>query len=112
LLPVLFRVATMSSARTVATTLPSQRGARPDLKDKITVPDVLLQADSASLGITFYTGQQFPPAYSGNVFAAEHGSWERSKLTEYKVMRDHQGRVSEDANVAIWRISNVRSVQR
>jgi glucose/arabinose dehydrogenase len=66
---------------------PRHRGARPDLKDKITVPDVLLQAHSASLGITFYAGQQFPPEYSGNVFAAEHGSWERSKLTGYKVIR-------------------------
>jgi glucose/arabinose dehydrogenase len=66
---------------------PRHRGARPDLKDKITVPDVLLQAYSASLGITFYTGQQFPPEYSGNVFAAEHGSWERSTLTGYKVIR-------------------------
>jgi glucose/arabinose dehydrogenase len=66
---------------------PRHRGARPDLKDKITVPDVLLQAHSASLGITFYPGQQFPSEYFGNVFAAEHGSWERTKLTGYKVIR-------------------------
>jgi glucose/arabinose dehydrogenase len=66
---------------------PRHRGARPDLRDKITVPDVLLQAHSASLGITFYTGQQFPPEYSGNIFAAEHGSWNRSKRTGYKVIR-------------------------
>jgi glucose/arabinose dehydrogenase len=66
---------------------PRHRGARPDLKDKITVPDVLLQAHSASLGITFYTGQQFPPEYAGNIFAAEHGSWNRSKRTGYKVIR-------------------------
>jgi glucose/arabinose dehydrogenase len=66
---------------------PRHRGARPDLKDKITVPDVLLQAHSASLGITFYTGQQFPPEYSGNIFAAEHGSWNRGKRTGYKVIR-------------------------
>jgi glucose/arabinose dehydrogenase len=66
---------------------PRHRGERPDLKDKITVPDVLLQAHSASLGITFYTGQQFPPEYRGNVFAAEHGSWNRSKRTGYKVIR-------------------------
>src|SRR5262249_23270811 len=128
---------------------PRHRGARPDLEDKITVPDVLLQAHSASLGITFYTGQQFPSEYSGNVFAAEHGSWERSKLTGYKVIRvitkdgvptgeyedfatgfvvndntvwgrpvgvavakDGALLVSEDANGTIWRISNVKSVQR
>jgi glucose/arabinose dehydrogenase len=66
---------------------PRHRGARPDLKDKITVPDVLLQAHSASLGIAVYTGQQFPPQYAGNIFAAEHGSWNRSKRTGYKVIR-------------------------
>src|SRR5258706_13545511 len=66
---------------------PRHKGARPDLKDKITLPDVLLQAHSASLGITFYTGQQFPPEYSGSIFAAEHGSWNPSKRTGYKVIR-------------------------
>ena len=58
---------------------PRHRGERPDLKDKITVPDVLLQAHSASLGVAFYNGQQFPAAYRGSLFAAEHGSWNRSK---------------------------------
>ncbi len=66
---------------------PRHRGERPDLKDRITVPDVLLQAHSASLGIAFYTGRQFPPEYAGNIFAAEHGSWNRSKRTGYKVIR-------------------------
>jgi glucose/arabinose dehydrogenase len=66
---------------------PRHRGERPDLKDKVTVPDVLLQAHSASLGITVYDGQQFPPEYRGSIFAAEHGSWNRSKRTGYKVIR-------------------------
>jgi glucose/arabinose dehydrogenase len=66
---------------------PRQRGVRPDLKDKVTVPDVLLQAHSASLGIAFYDGQQFPPEYRGSIFAAEHGSWNRSRRTGYKVIR-------------------------
>jgi len=66
---------------------PRHRGERPDLKDKITVPDVLIQAHSASLGLTFYTAAQFPPEYRGNIFAAEHGSWNRSKRTGYKVIR-------------------------
>ena len=66
---------------------PRHRGERPDLKDKITVPDVLIEAHSASLGMTFYDGSQFPPAYRGNVFAAEHGSWNRSKRTGYKIVR-------------------------
>jgi len=66
---------------------PRHKGERPDLKDKVTVPDVLLQAHSASLGLTFYNGRQFPAEYRGNLFAAEHGSWNRSKLTGYKVIR-------------------------
>jgi len=66
---------------------PRHKGARPDLKDKITVPDVLLQAHSASLGLTFYNAQQFPPEYRGSLFAAEHGSWNRSKRTGSKVIR-------------------------
>jgi glucose/arabinose dehydrogenase len=66
---------------------PRHPGARPDLKDKITVPDVLLQAHSASLGLTFYEGNSFPAEYRGDAFAAEHGSWNRSKRTGYKVVR-------------------------
>ncbi len=66
---------------------PRHRGARPDLKDKITVPDVLLQAHSASLGLTFYDGTNFPADYRGDAFAAEHGSWNRSQRTGYKVIR-------------------------
>lgn len=66
---------------------PRHRGERPDLKDKITIPDVLLQAHSASLGIAFYNATQFPADYRGNIFAAEHGSWNRGKRTGYKIIR-------------------------
>ena len=66
---------------------PRHRGERPDLKGKITAPDVLLQAHSASLGLTFYNANAFPAEYSGDGFAAEHGSWNRSKRTGYKVIR-------------------------
>jgi glucose/arabinose dehydrogenase len=66
---------------------PRHAGARPDLKDKVTVPDVLVQPHSASLGMTFYQGTQFPSEYQGDAFAAEHGSWNRSKRTGYKVIR-------------------------
>jgi glucose/arabinose dehydrogenase len=66
---------------------PRHASERADLKGKATIPDVLLQAHSASLGLTFYNGHQFPADYSGDGFAAEHGSWNRSKRTGYKVIR-------------------------
>jgi len=66
---------------------PRHAGERPDLKGKVTVPDVLIQAHSASLGLTFYNGRAFPPEYRGDGFAAEHGSWNRSRRTGYKVIR-------------------------
>ena len=66
---------------------PGHRGERQDLKDKVTVPDVLIQAHSASMRLTFYDGNQFPTEYRGNAFAALHGSWNRSKLTGFKVIR-------------------------
>ncbi|MBR0824504.1 sorbosone dehydrogenase family protein [Bradyrhizobium manausense] len=66
---------------------PRHAGARPDLKDKVTIPDVLIQSHSASLGMTFYRGNNFPAEYRGDAFAAEHGSWNRSKRTGYKVIR-------------------------
>jgi len=66
---------------------PRHKGERPDLKDRITVPDVLIQAHSASLQMTFYDAAQFPAEYRGNIFAAEHGSWNRAKRTGYKVIR-------------------------
>jgi len=66
---------------------PHHAGERTDLKSKVTVPDVLIQAHSASLGLTFYNGSAFPAEYRGDGFAAEHGSWNRSKPTGYKVIR-------------------------
>jgi glucose/arabinose dehydrogenase len=66
---------------------PRHRGERPDLKDKVAVPDVLIQAHSASMGTVFYDNDQFPAEYRGDAFAAEHGSWNRAKRTGYKVIR-------------------------
>jgi glucose/arabinose dehydrogenase len=66
---------------------PRLKGERPDLKDKVTVPDILLQAHSASLQMTFYNGDQFPAEYKGQIFAAEHGSWNRQKRLGYKIIR-------------------------
>ena len=66
---------------------PKHRGKHPELRDKVIVPDVLLQSHSASLDLVFYDGAMFPEEYRDNAFAAEHGSWNRSKRTGYKVIR-------------------------
>ena len=66
---------------------PRHKGKHPELKDKVIVPDVLVQSHSASLDLTFYDGSQFPQEYRLDAFAAEHGSWNRSRRTGYKVIR-------------------------
>jgi glucose/arabinose dehydrogenase len=66
---------------------PRHKGKHPELKDKVLVPDVLIQSHSASLCMTFYTGAQFPKEYRLDAFAAEHGSWNRARRTGYKVIR-------------------------
>ena len=65
---------------------PRHAGKHPELAQKVIVPDVLLQSHSASLGMTFYRGSKFPVEYKSSIFAAEHGSWNRSLRTGYKVV--------------------------
>jgi hypothetical protein len=66
---------------------PQHRGERPDLKDKVTIPDVLIQPHSAPLQMMFYSGDQFPAELKGSAFAAMHGSWNRATRTGYKIIR-------------------------
>jgi len=66
---------------------PNHRGKHPELKDKVIVPDVLLQPHNASLEFAFYQGKQFPAEYQGDIFASEHGSWNRSVRAGYEVIR-------------------------
>ena len=54
---------------------------------EFTPPAVKLGPHVAALGMRFYTGTQFPAEYRNNIFIAEHGSWNRSKKTGYRVMR-------------------------
>ena len=65
---------------------PRLKGKHPELKDKVIVPDVLVEPHNASLEMTFYEGQQFPSDYHGDIFAAEHGSWNRRIRTGYEVI--------------------------
>jgi len=66
---------------------PRHQGKHPELKSKVIVPDVLLQPHNASLEMTFYEGNQFPKDYKGDVFAAEHGSWNKAERAGYEVIR-------------------------
>jgi glucose/arabinose dehydrogenase len=66
---------------------PRQNGKHPELKDWVMTPDVLLQPHNASLEMMFYEGKQFPKSYRGDIFAAEHGSWNRAERTGYEVIR-------------------------
>ncbi len=75
---------------------PRLNGARQDLIKKSIVPDVLVTSHSAALGIVFYNGKMFPKKYRGDAFVAFHGSWNREKLTGYKIIRidfDKKGRL-------------------
>ncbi|TYQ13946.1 UNVERIFIED_ORG: hypothetical protein JN05_03348 [Zoogloea ramigera] len=71
---------------------PRLQGQRPDLKGKVTAPDLLLTAHSAPLGMIMYDAPAaaqaaFPQEYPGDVFLALHGSWNRATRTGSKVVR-------------------------
>ena len=71
---------------------PRRKGERPDLVKKTIAPDVALGAHTASLGLAFYqkpTGKvatAFPKKYTNGAFIGQHGSWNRSKFSGYKVV--------------------------
>ncbi|MFC4163047.1 PQQ-dependent sugar dehydrogenase [Epilithonimonas zeae] len=64
---------------------PRRKGEKPDLVAKTIIPDVPLGSHTASLGLTFYTGSQFPETYKNGAFIGQHGSWNRSSLVGYQV---------------------------
>ena len=53
--------------------------------EEFEAPVAKLGPHVAPLGMEFYTGKQFPDAYRGAVFIAEHGSWNRSSKIGYRV---------------------------
>jgi glucose/arabinose dehydrogenase len=62
---------------------------------EFTPPVLNLGAHVAPLGMTFYTGKQFPKKYRNNIFLAEHGSWDRHVYQGARIMRiivDPKGR--------------------
>jgi len=46
--------------------------------EDVVFPQVEMVAHAADLGMTFYRGRQFPAAYRGAIFSAQHGSWNRT----------------------------------
>lgn len=62
------------------------KSTHPEKVAETTTPDVLLQAHSAVLGITFAHNTHFPDHYKHGIFASLHGSWNRSKGTGYKLI--------------------------
>ena len=65
---------------------PRMKGERKDLVEKAIVPDVPVGAHTASLGLTFYTKDAFPAKYKNGIFVGQHGSWNRAKISGYKVV--------------------------
>lgn len=65
---------------------PRLKGQRPDLVKKAIVPDVDVGSHTASLGLAFYKAKLFPEKYHNGIFVAQHGSWNRSVLSGYKVL--------------------------
>jgi glucose/arabinose dehydrogenase len=66
---------------------PRHAGKHPELQSHVIVPDVLLQPHDASLQIAFYRGKSFPREYAGDIFATQHGSWNKSVRAGYEVIR-------------------------
>lgn len=65
---------------------PRLKDQRPDLVKKSIKPDVALGPHTASLGLAFYTKNRFPSTYNGGAFVGQHGSWNRSVFSGYKVV--------------------------
>lgn len=59
---------------------------KPELVKKTIVPDFPLGAHTASLGLAFYTGNSFPEKYRNGAFIAQHGSWNRKKISGYRMI--------------------------
>jgi glucose/arabinose dehydrogenase len=59
---------------------------RPDLVATAIAPDYALGAHTASLGLTFYNAEGLPSRFRGGAFVGQHGSWNRSALSGYKVV--------------------------
>lgn len=62
-------------------------GSRRPSDQQLTPPVFELGAHVAPLGLAFYSGKGLPAAYRNTLFIAEHGSWNRSRKSGYRVVR-------------------------
>lgn len=60
--------------------------ANPGMVAKALAPDYALGAHTASLGLHFYTGEALGAKFRGGAFVGQHGSWNRSTPSGYKVV--------------------------
>ena len=67
--------------------MPDDKVIKPNACAGVTKSVALLGAHAAAMGIKFYTGNMFPAEYKGNIFIAEHGSWNKTKKSGYQVVR-------------------------
>ncbi len=72
-----------------------EHGSKREIGDFVPA-EMELQAHAAALGMKFYSGDMFPDEYRGQIFIAEHGSWNRSagvphngnRITLVRIMND------------------------
>ncbi|MET0407049.1 MAG: sorbosone dehydrogenase family protein [Hyphomicrobium sp.] len=65
---------------------PRVTSERPDLVGKAIVPDYAVGAHTASLGLTFSSDKSLPARFAHGAFIGQHGSWNRSAPSGYKVI--------------------------
>jgi glucose/arabinose dehydrogenase len=59
---------------------------RPDLVAAAITPDYALGAHTAALGLAYYGGTDLPAPFHNGMFVGQHGSWNRSEYSGYKVI--------------------------
>ncbi len=83
-------------------------GVDEELVKKTLYPDVLLGAHVAVLDVLFYTGNQFPQKFRNGLFAAFHGSWNRSKRVGYNIsfvpFKDRKPAAGPDTFLSGWMV--------
>ena len=76
-----------------------------EVPEGIVHPAVETTAHCADLGMTFYTGKQFPSKYKNGIFSAQHGSWNRTTPCGARIMFtsiDDEGNASMEPFAEGW----------